>query len=116
MSVAAEVAIHGGSRRRLRPSSGSRPAIQVERPLMRLLTFSALALYGVLRWATLESPAPGLRLAGLLALAVLVAGAGPRLDLRSRPVAGGGVGVAFLAMRAIAGIPVAWLSRAGCAG
>jgi transglutaminase-like putative cysteine protease len=77
-----------------------------------LVTFSALALYGVLRWATLERPAPSLRLIGLLALAVLVAGAGPRLDARNRPLAVAAVLCSLLAMLALAGIPISLLAGA----
>jgi transglutaminase-like putative cysteine protease len=45
-----------------------------ERPLIRLATFTALAGWGMSRWATLMRPAPGWRLVGLLALAVALAG------------------------------------------
>jgi transglutaminase-like putative cysteine protease len=79
---------------------------------VRLITFAALALYGVLRWATLETPAPGSRLAGLLALAVALAAAGPWLDRRSGLLTIGGLVLALAAMLAIAGIPVPWLTHA----
>jgi transglutaminase-like putative cysteine protease len=108
----AEVAVHGG-RGRLRPSRWRTTATgAAERPLLRLITFTALAFYGVLRWATLESPAPGGRLLGLLAVAVVVAGAGPWLDRRSRPLLVAALLVAFAATLAICGIPVSWLVHA----
>jgi transglutaminase-like putative cysteine protease len=106
---ATQVAVHGGRGRR--PAQVAR-VNEAGRSLVRLVSFSALALYGVLRWATLETPAPGSRLAGLLALAVLVAALGPWLDRRSRPLAIVGLLLAFLAMLAIAGIPVSWLTHA----
>jgi transglutaminase-like putative cysteine protease len=107
--VSVEVAVHGGRGRRGLARSRLDCAAEVERPLIRLATFTALALYGALRWATLEQPGPGARLAGLLALAILVAGAGPWLDKRSRPLAAAGAAFAVFAMLAICGIPVSWL-------
>jgi len=65
-----------------------------------------------MRWGTLERPAPSARLVGLLALAVLVAGAGPWLDRRSRTLSVAGVALALLGMLALAGIPVTWLTHA----
>jgi transglutaminase-like putative cysteine protease len=106
MSVA-DVAVHGGR--------GRRPALAVHeagRPLLRSITFSALALYGVLRWATLESPAPSSRLTGLLALAITVVAVGPWIGRRSRPLTVVGLVIAFLAMLAVAGIPLSWISHA----
>ena len=66
-------------------------AAQAERPWVRLATFTALAGYGLVRWATLVRPEPGWRLLGLLALAVALAGGVP-LIARQQP-AGGGRGV-----------------------
>lgn len=105
----AQVAVHGGRGRR---PAQALPVSEVGRPVVRIISFSALALYGVLRWATLETPAPAARLVGLLALAVAVAAIGPWLDRRSRPLAILGLLLAFLAMLAIAGIPVSWLTHA----
>ncbi len=112
-AVSADIAIHGGRR----PKGGRGPlgrlelgrAERTERPVARLVTFSALALYGVLRWATLERPAPGVRLFGLLALAVVIVGAGAKLDRRSRPLAIVAAVCAFFAMLTICGIPLGWL-------
>jgi uncharacterized membrane protein len=103
-----------------------------DRPTVRLATFTALALYGVLRWATLTKPAPGMRLVGMLLLAVFVVGAGAivapaladrawyggwhRVSWMARGWWRGGlialmVLLCFCAMLALAGIPVSWLYR-----
>jgi protein-glutamine gamma-glutamyltransferase len=58
-------------------SDAHRRAVPGERPWVRLITFTALAGYGLVRWATLMHPAPGWRLVGLLALAVALAGGVP---------------------------------------
>jgi transglutaminase-like putative cysteine protease len=49
------------------------------RPWIRLVTFAALAGYGVQRWALLLRPAPAWRLLGVFALAVALAGGAPLL-------------------------------------
>jgi transglutaminase-like putative cysteine protease len=103
-----------------------------ERPTVRLATFTALALYGILRWATLTKPASGLRLVGMLLLAVAIVGLGAIVlpALADRAWYGGWhrvnwmtrgwwrrglvavlVVLAFFAMLALAGIPVSWLYR-----
>ncbi|MBV9536698.1 MAG: transglutaminase domain-containing protein [Solirubrobacterales bacterium] len=112
------------------PHSGLRSVPTADRPAVRLITFAALALYGVLRWATLTKPAPGMRLAGMLVLAVAIAALGtfalPALTERAWYEGWNRVSwmargwwrralVAFFcllslcAMLALAGIPVAWL-------
>lgn len=53
----------------------ARPA---ERRGVRLVTFAALALYGVLRWGTLMSSVPGWRLVGLALFALAIFGFGTR--------------------------------------
>ena len=58
-----------------------------DRPVIRLIAFSALGLYGVVRWGTLMNPAPTWRLLGLLAVAVALAGLAPVLFERERTVA-----------------------------
>jgi transglutaminase-like putative cysteine protease len=93
-----------------------------DRPFVRLAAFTALGLYGVLRWGTLMKPAPTWRLLGLLVLAVGLAGIGPALLERERAVAAaGGRGepvsvlgaplalLAVLLAFAMAGIPMAWI-------
>jgi transglutaminase-like putative cysteine protease len=109
-AVSADIAVHGG-RRSPGPLTRSdvEPAERVERPIARLITFSAFALYGVLRWATLEKPAPSTRLFGLFALAVVLVGAGPKLDRRSRPLAIAAAVCALFVMPMICGIPFGWL-------
>jgi len=112
-AVGADIAIHGGRRPKggrgtLGRSERGR-AERIERPVARLVTFSALAVYGVLRWATLERPAPGARLFGVLALAVVIVGAGPKLDKRSRPLAIVAAVCAFLVMLMICGVPLGWV-------
>lgn len=110
MSVA-EIAVHGGRGRRPSQRSGLASDRAAGRPVLRLVSFAALASYGVLRWATLETPASSGRFLGLLALAVAVAAAGPLLDRRSRALAIVGLAAGFAAMLAIAGIPVGWLTH-----
>ncbi len=86
------------------PEAGAR-----ERPLVRLAAFTALALYGVLRWATLLSPAAGGRLAALLVLALVLASAGGALATRSSWWATVAAVAAVLAMFPLAGVPLAWV-------
>lgn len=112
-AVSADIAVHGS--RRARDGRGplarseDKHAARVERPIARLITFAALALYGVLRWAKLENPAPAMRLFGLLALAVAIVGIGAKLDRRSRPLAVAAAACAFFVMLMICGIPLGWL-------
>ncbi len=92
-----------------------------DRPVIRLVAFGALGLFGVLRWGTLMNPAPTWRLLGLLAVAVALAGIAPALLERERTVAGAQgrpqpltvVGgplalIAILAAFPIAGVPLEW--------
>jgi len=58
-----------------------------ERPWIRLVTFTALAAYGLGRWATLMEPSSLWRLAGLLAIAVVLAGGIPLVVRRDRVIA-----------------------------
>ncbi|HEY3728904.1 MAG TPA: transglutaminase-like domain-containing protein [Solirubrobacteraceae bacterium] len=57
------------------------------RPWIRVATFGALALYGLVRWATLLHPAPTWRLVGLLLLALVAAGGLPLVRRVSLPAA-----------------------------
>ncbi len=84
-------------------------ATVAERPVMRGLTFTALALYGVLLWAKLTSPAPTARLLGLVALAVGIAVLGPVLARRHRGLAAAAGVAAALAALPISGVPLAWI-------
>lgn len=80
-------------------------------PVVRLMAFAALALYGTLRWSSLLTGARG-RLLGLLALALLLAAARPVLSRRGARLA---VAIAILVLVAmpaalvVAGIPVGWI-------
>jgi transglutaminase-like putative cysteine protease len=80
-----------------------------DRPRIRLAAFAALGLYGVLRWETLFIHPPIGRLVGLLALALLLAWAGPAVARRSRLLAAGAALLAALAALALAGVPIAWI-------
>ena len=77
--------------------------------MVRLVTFAALAGYGLVRWATLMRPQPGWRLLGLLALAVAMAGAVPLVARVSR-AAGAGVSVVILLLAfPVSGLRWHWL-------
>jgi transglutaminase-like putative cysteine protease len=93
-----------------RPRSRARTAAQ-ERPVVRLVTFTALAGYGLVRWATLMRPAPGWRLLGLLALAVAMAGAVPLLSRLSRVVAAGTSVAILLLAFPVSGLRWHWLKH-----
>ncbi|MGN6166949.1 MAG: DUF3488 domain-containing protein [Solirubrobacteraceae bacterium] len=128
-SVAGPAPLHAGA---THSDSRLRRLEATDRPTVRLSTFTALALYGVLRWATLTNPAPGLRLVGMLLLSVAIVGFGAIVlpVLADRAWYGGwhrvswmGRGwwrrgliallvlLCFCAMLALAGIPVSWLYR-----
>ncbi|MBV9048954.1 MAG: transglutaminase domain-containing protein [Solirubrobacterales bacterium] len=104
MSSGTQIAVLGAPARAGRHSNES-PASAGERPLLRLATFAAFGLYGVIRWGTMLSPAPGGRLLGLLALAILIAGAGGIVVKFSRAAAIVGAVLAFVAMLVISGVP-----------
>ena len=79
------------------------------RPGVRLLTFSALGLYGSLRWATLVAPGATGRMLVLLALAAAtggVLGARAQLGGRNRVLAAAGVLVPLVAVFPICGVPL----------
>jgi hypothetical protein len=78
------------------------------RAWLRLASFAALALYGVVRWATLLHAAPTWRLAGLVGVAVALAGAGYLLR-GAVPVIAVLALVAVIGALAIAGVPLAWV-------
>ena len=95
-----------------------------DRPVIRLVAFGALGLYGVVRWGTMMHPAPTWRLLGLLAVALVLAGLAPVLLERERTVAalqgraeplsvvGGPLAlIAILAAFPIAGVPLEWTTH-----
>jgi len=92
-----------------------------DRPLIRLIAFAALGLYGVVRWGTLMHPAPTGRLLGLLAVALALAGLAPVMVERERagaairgaaePLTAIGAPLALIAILAafpISGVPLSW--------
>ncbi|HUB03857.1 MAG TPA: hypothetical protein VMA76_02255, partial [Solirubrobacteraceae bacterium] len=92
-----------------------------DHPVIRLIAFAALGLYGVVRWGTLMQPAPTWRLLGLVGVAVALAGLAPVLLERERNVAAArGAGepltiigawlalIAILAAFPISGVPLGW--------
>ncbi len=83
-------------------------AARAGRPGVRLATFSALALYGMLRWETLLTPAPDGRMLALLGLTIAVAACG-LLPRRSRWIAVLATVIAVIAMFPIAGVPFTWV-------
>ncbi len=105
MSSTTQVAVLASLREGAAPNR--RVARANERPLIRLVGFAALGLYGVVRWGTLMSPAPTVRLLALLALALVLAGCGPVLRAHDRAIVlfGRQVGLVTLA-----GVPIAALA------
>ena len=77
--------------------------------MVRLVTFTALAGYGLVRWATLMRPQPGWRLLGLLALAVAMAGAVPLVARVSRAAGAGASVVILLLAFPVSGLRWHWL-------
>jgi protein-glutamine gamma-glutamyltransferase len=107
VSTGAQVAVlDSRGVRRTRERSELTPA---ERPVVRIVAFAGLALYGTLRWGALLSPAPTWRMLGLFAVAVLIAGAGPALRPYSRAVALLAAAAAIIAIFPLAGIPFSWV-------
>jgi transglutaminase-like putative cysteine protease len=107
MSTGAQVAVldaRGVKHTRLRADPDA-----AARPLIRLIAFAALGLYGALRWGTMLSPMPTGRMLGLLAVAVALAAAGPALRARSRLLLVGAIVVAVILLFAIAGLPWRWI-------
>jgi hypothetical protein len=70
---------------RARPRDAARADVQA-RPWIRLAGFAALSLYGVERWSRLLVVPPGLRLIGLAALAIGLAGGVPLLRRALAPL------------------------------
>ena len=94
-----------------RPGSVARGA-RAQRPAIRLVTFAALSLYGVLRWSTLLHPAPTGRLLGLLALALVIAAAIPEVRRYfGTPAAIGATVVLLLLAFPLSGLPWHYLTH-----
>jgi protein-glutamine gamma-glutamyltransferase len=93
-----------------RPRADAEPrAVPAERPWLRLATFTALAGYGLVRWATLMRPEPGWRLIGLLALAVGLAGGVPLIARHNRLAAAVASVVILLLAFPVSGLRWHWL-------
>jgi protein-glutamine gamma-glutamyltransferase len=105
VSSTTQVAVLASLREGTAPSR--RVAAPVERPLIRIASFAALGLYGVVRWGTMMSPGPTGRLLALLGLALVLAAAGPVLRRYDRAIElpGGRVGLV-----ALVGVPLAVLA------
>ncbi|MEO6857178.1 MAG: hypothetical protein ABI323_01115, partial [Solirubrobacteraceae bacterium] len=90
---------------RLRPpDTGATPASPLILGLIRMGSFAALGLYGVVRWATLLSPTPMGRLLGLLGLAVALVGTVPLLRRIGPPPAVAGACLLCLLALPVAGL------------
>jgi protein-glutamine gamma-glutamyltransferase len=108
VSAATDVAVlvpAGGRRARAARDIAS----EADHPWVRLGAFGALGLYGILRWATMLTPAPAWRLLGLLALAIALAGLGGAVAARSRSAAAAIAVIAVIAAFPLAGVPLAWV-------
>jgi hypothetical protein len=108
VSATAQVAVMGARGGRTSPST-SPEALSSGRPRVRIASFAALGLYGVLRWATLLTPAPGWRLFGLFLLALALVVAGPRLRPLGVPAAVLAVVATVVVAFALAGVALAWV-------
>ncbi|HEY1520704.1 MAG TPA: transglutaminase-like domain-containing protein [Solirubrobacteraceae bacterium] len=119
MSTNTQVAVLASLRRDAGPRRSLARAN--DRPIVRLVAFAALGLYGVTRWGTLMHPASTPRLLGLLAISLALAGIAPVLLERERAVAAvrgrseplsaiGGplAAIAIVAAFAISGVPLDW--------
>jgi hypothetical protein len=92
-------------RRRTRAKPGATPA----RPAVRLLTFTALGLYGALRWGSLVAPGASGRMLAVLVLAVATGGllgARARRGGAGRLLAAVAVVVPVLAVFPLCGVPL----------
>jgi transglutaminase-like putative cysteine protease len=94
----------------LRRRARAKPDVPRARPAVRLVTFSALGLYGSLRWASLVAPSATGRMLVLLAFAAIAGGVlGERAQRggRSRLLAAAGVVVLLVAGLPVCGVPLA---------
>ncbi|MGZ4325143.1 MAG: transglutaminase-like domain-containing protein [Solirubrobacteraceae bacterium] len=108
MSSRAQVAVLPPLGRRA-PRPGAITAAVRERPALRVVAFAAFGLYGVLRWASMLSPAPTWRSLGMLAVATAVVALGILLEGRARPLLMFAGIVALLALFAFSGVPFSWV-------
>jgi transglutaminase superfamily protein len=92
-----------------RGAAGATTRVTPERPVARLVTFAALALYCLLKWSTLLAGGSLPRLLGLLALALLLAGGRPLVVRHSRLLAAVATVVVLIAALPVAGVPLAWI-------
>jgi transglutaminase-like putative cysteine protease len=111
MSAGAPTLDAVGRRPHRRRSDAAPRTAQAARPWLRLATFTALAGYGLVRWATLVRPEPGWRLFGLLALAVVMAGGVPLIARQSRVAAAGASVVVLLLAFPVSGLRWHWLKH-----
>ncbi len=75
------------------------------------LAFVLLGLYGVLRWGTMLRPDPSARLLGMLGLSILVLSIGAWPRIRHLPVALLVAVIGVLAIVAVAGLPLEWVTH-----
>ena len=108
MSSRAQVAVLPPLGRRA-PRPGAITAAVRERPALRIVAFAAFGLYGVLRWASMLSPAPTLRSLGMLAVATGIVAIGVLLEGRLRALLVFAGIIALLAMFAFSGVPLSWV-------
>ena len=108
MSSRAQVAVLPPLGRRA-PRPGAITAAVRERPALRVVAFAAFGLYGVLRWASMLSPAPTWRSLGMLAVATGIVAIGVLLEGRLRALLVFAGIVALLAMFAFSGVPFSWV-------
>jgi protein-glutamine gamma-glutamyltransferase len=87
-----------------RTDAGGKPASPLILRLIRVGSFAALGLYGVVRWATLLSPAPMGRLLGLLGLAFALVAFVPLLRRIGPPPAAAGACLLCLLALPVAGL------------
>jgi protein-glutamine gamma-glutamyltransferase len=96
---------------RARAGTERQRAVLAERPMIRLISFAALGLYGTIRWATLLSPAPTWRLLGLWALAMALAASGLMIRMHRRIAITLLAVIAAILVLPLSGIPMSWITH-----
>jgi transglutaminase-like putative cysteine protease len=81
-------------------------------PLIRLLAFAAVALYGASRWSTLLSTGATGRMVALVGLALVLAGCRPGVAKHSRLAAAVFTALVLVAVFPLAGLPLRWVLHA----